>query len=255
MARRATLMESKLGIDILPQPDDTTCGPTCLHAVYHYYGERMPLDRVIREVPTLSGGGTLGVLLGGHALARGYGARLYTFNLRVFDPSWFGPGAPDLRERLAARLKAADDDKQRLAARAYLRFLARGGEIVFEDLTASLIRTLLTRGLPILAGLSATYLYRTPRERDDENGRIVYDDILGEPSGHFVVISGYDREARTTRIADPLLPNPMSDGQYYDVPLTRLICAIMLGVLTYDANMLVIFPRKARQKKRKSRRK
>jgi hypothetical protein len=248
-------MESKLGVEILPQPDDITCGPTCLHAVYHYYGDRIPLDRVIREVPTLEGGGTLGVLLGGHALSRGYGARLYTFNLRVFDPTWFGPGAPDLAVRLVERLNATQDPKQRLAARAYLRFLRRGGQIVFEDLTASLIRTLLTRGLPILTGLSATYLYRTPRERDDENGKIVYDDVHGEPSGHFVVISGYHREARTTRIADPLLPNPMSEGQYYDVPLSRLICAIMLGVLTYDANMLVVFPRRITQKKRKSRRK
>jgi len=248
-------MESKLGIDILPQPDDITCGPTCLHAVYHYYGERIPLDRVISEVPTLEGGGTLGVLLGSHALARGYGARLYTFNLRVFDPTWFGPDAPDMSDRLRQRMAASVDPKIKLASRAYLRFLQRGGEIVFEDLTALLIRTLLTRGLPILTGLSATYLYRTPRERDDETGRIIYDDVHGDPSGHFVVISGYDREARTTRIADPLLPNPMSEGQHYDVPLTRLICAIMLGVLTYDANMLVIFPRPVRRKKHKSRRK
>ncbi|QLA16074.1 peptidase-C39 like family protein [Desulfolutivibrio sulfoxidireducens] len=247
-------MESKLGVEILPQPDDITCGPTCLHAVYHYYGDRIGLERVIEEVPTLEGGGTLGVLLGSHALARGYRARLYTFNLRVFDPTWFGPGAPDLAERLAERLKAARDPKQRLAARAYLRFLRRGGEIVFEDLTAALIRSLLIRGLPILTGLSATYLYRTPRERDDENGRIIYDDVRGEPSGHFVVISGYHREARVARIADPFLPNPMSEGQYYDVPLNRLICAIMLGVLTYDANMLVIFPRRIKTKKHKSRR-
>ena len=29
----------RLPVRTLPQPDETTCGPTCLHAVYRYWGE------------------------------------------------------------------------------------------------------------------------------------------------------------------------------------------------------------------------
>ena len=58
-------MESRLHFDILPQPDPTTCGPTCLHAVYRYHGDEMPLARVIAETPALEEGGTLAVLLSG----------------------------------------------------------------------------------------------------------------------------------------------------------------------------------------------
>ena len=29
----------RLPVEILPQPDETTCGPTCLHAVFRYFGE------------------------------------------------------------------------------------------------------------------------------------------------------------------------------------------------------------------------
>ena len=32
-------METKLFLDIRPQPDQTTCGPTCLHAVYRYFND------------------------------------------------------------------------------------------------------------------------------------------------------------------------------------------------------------------------
>ena len=32
------------------QPDDETCGPNCLHAVYRYFGEEMGLGTVIDEV-------------------------------------------------------------------------------------------------------------------------------------------------------------------------------------------------------------
>ena len=37
-------MDIELPITILPQPDDTTCGPTCLHAVYGYYDDSIPLQ-------------------------------------------------------------------------------------------------------------------------------------------------------------------------------------------------------------------
>ena len=35
-------VEAKLHLDILPQPDDSTCGPTYLHAVYRYWGDVLP---------------------------------------------------------------------------------------------------------------------------------------------------------------------------------------------------------------------
>ena len=38
-------------LEILTQPDDSTCGPTCLHAVYRYFKDPVALDDVIAEVP------------------------------------------------------------------------------------------------------------------------------------------------------------------------------------------------------------
>ena len=106
-----------LALSILPQPDDATCGPTCLHAVYGYYGDRLPLEDVIAETPTLPGGGTLGAYLGCHALRRGYKAKLYTFDLSVFDVTWFAPGvdlAAKLTDERAAAL-AKEEGSARLA--------------------------------------------------------------------------------------------------------------------------------------------
>ena len=36
-------METRLSLDILPQPDELTCGPTCLQAVYRYYDDNISL--------------------------------------------------------------------------------------------------------------------------------------------------------------------------------------------------------------------
>ena len=75
------------GFDIQAQPDDVTCGPTCLHSLYQYYKDDIPLKDVIRDVKQLKNGGTLAVMLGNHALNRGYKAIIYTYNLNVFDPT------------------------------------------------------------------------------------------------------------------------------------------------------------------------
>jgi hypothetical protein len=229
---------------ILPQPDDTTCGPTCLHAVYRFWGDEMALDRVIQEVVPLETQGTLAVLLASHALKRGYRATIYTYNLHVFDPSWFSERAVDLAERLRAQARVKRDRKLRFATDAYLEFLSLGGRLRFRELSLDLIREHLKRGRPILTGLSATYLYHSPREREspEDGGRMIYDDVRGQPQGHFVVLSEYDTDTREVVVADPLGENPRFPGQYYRVGIQRVLGAILLGVLTYDANFLVIEP-------------
>jgi len=233
-------MEAKLHLDILPQPDDTTCGPTCLHALYRYYDDDIPLAQVIDETATLDQGGTLAVLLGCHALARGYEARIYTFNLTLFDPTWFRTHGIDIAERLHKQREAKPDPKLGVATDGYLEFLRRGGELRSEDLTDKLILRYLEAGAPILTGLSSTYLYQTPREIPPDE---VPDDVAGTPSGHFVVLAGYNRASRSVSIADPDAEHPLGDDQVYEVPIERVVCSILLGVLTYDGNLLVIRPR------------
>ncbi len=240
MAVSTSNMGVKLDLDIQPQPNDETCGPTCLHAVYRYFGHRISLEKVIRDVPRLPGGGTLAVLLGCHALRLGYRARIFSYNLNVFDPAWFSLSLPEIAAKLSAQRHFKTGARLRVSIDAYLRFIELGGELRFEDLNSALIRKYLNRSLPILTGLSATYLYRSNREFGPKSD---YDDIRGFPTGHFVVLSGYDRENRLVQISDPLLPNPVSNTHQYEVTTDRLICAILLGIVTYDANLLIIEPR------------
>jgi hypothetical protein len=232
----------ELSLDILSQPDDATCGPTCLHAVYRYHGDVLPLAQVVEEIQTLESGGTLAVALGVHALRRGYAATIYTYNLTVFDPTWFREPGSDLSERLAEQARRKDDPRLQQATPLYRQFLGLGGRILYEDLSARLIRTWLRRNRPILTGLSATYLYGCAREVGID--ALEPDDVAGVPTGHFVVLSGYDAERREIRVADPLQDDRRSGSRSYWVGLDRAIGAILLGVLTYDANLLVLEPQR-----------
>ena len=69
--------------------------------------------------------------------------------------------------------------------------------------------------------------------------------MCGDPVGHFVIVHGYDRHSATVTIADPMHPNPLSPTQTYSAPFSQLATSILLGILTYDANLLIIQPRDA----------
>jgi len=233
--------ELNLGFDIQAQPDDVTCGPTCLHALYNYYGDKISLKDVVKEVKQLKDGGTLAVMLGNHALKRGYKACIYTYNLNVFDPTWFKDSSKQmikhLKEQMAFKHKRR---KLQVASRAYIKFLESGGELRYGELNDTLIKDYLKKSVPVLTGLSATYLYGSSREIPKFN---VYDSIKGEPVGHFVVISGYDEDENCVYLADPMEPNPIGKGQVYTVSFPRLVNSILLGIVTYDANLLIIEPK------------
>jgi hypothetical protein len=233
-----------LGFAVEQQPDDVTCGPACLHGIYRHYGDHVALADVIADIRTLDNGGTLDVFLANHALRRGYDVTLLTYNLELFDPTWFSLGNDELRSRLAAQAKVKRWRRLQDATRGYDEFLRLGGKLQLRDLEPSLLRKFLKRGTPVITGLSATYLYRAMRDVEDTNKT---DDVRGEPVGHFVVLTGYRRETREILIADPLKNNPLVGSRYYAVKVQRLIGAILLGIMTYDANLLVIEPKSPRQ--------
>jgi len=66
------------------QPDHATCGPTSLHAVDSYFGDRITLPEVIDGVQEHEGGGTPRVHLAVHALRSGH--RSKDLSVSVADP-------------------------------------------------------------------------------------------------------------------------------------------------------------------------
>lgn len=259
-------MTKSIEFNIQTQPDDTTCGPSCLASVFRYYGDEVDLQEVIRDTPALEEGGTLAVLMGTYALSRGYRVRIITYNLRVFDPSWFDAApvlrgsdvagsaagivepvwrcpAVDLVPKLEAQRVGKKSVRLQTSCLAYVDYLRHGGEVLMCELNGDLIRFFLDQGKPVMTGLSSTWLYQAPRQIGRTNRP---DDVRGEPEGHFVVLSGYNRERKMVHVADPWLPNPLggvsSRSNEYDVGMDRLLGSIMLGVLTYDANLMIIEP-------------
>ena len=234
----------ELPVQHFVQPDDVTCGPTCLRKVYHFYGLEVAPEEVLGEIARNEDGGTLAVHLGNSALRRGFGARIFSYNLRIFDPTWSRLACGELTEKLRRRLPYLRDPKSQRAAESYLDFLSLGGEIAFDELTPALLKAIINRKHPVLAGLSATYLYKMPRERHDPlTHALLDDDIAGEPTGHFLVISGYQRWGRRFIVLDPSEHVPGGSSGRVVVDAQCLTNAILLGDLTHDAVLLELWPK------------
>lgn len=234
---------NKMNIEMQTQPDDTSCGPTSLHSVYHYYNHHVPLDELIPQINKVESGGTLAPILGLHALSHHFKCRIYTYNLDVFDPAWFYPrklSSAKMIHKLNAQLEYKKHPKLAETTFAYIEYLKQGGVLEFKDLNATLLKKYFAKKIPLIVGLSATYLYKCTREYENDKGECIYDDLKGEPCGHFVVLCGYDEDKRHIVVADPHRENPISHDNYYKVNVGRLINAIMLGILTQDANILAI---------------
>ena len=179
------------------------------------------------------------MFLGCDALRNGYRARIYTYNITVFDPTWFTRPRVDIAARLVRQRELKRDARVRNGTDGYLEFLRLGGRLRLASLSPRLLRSILRCRLPILTGLSSTYLYRSIRERVEDGAP---DDAGGHPAGHFVVIAGFDEARRRVLVVDPYQPNPYGPAHEYWIGIDRVLASILLGIVTHDANLLVVYP-------------
>ena len=127
-----------MDLTILPQPDDNSCGPTSLHAVYRYYDLEVDLTQLIADISSLETGGTLAVYLGIDALRRGMEATIYSYNLKMFDPTWANLDTHALIDKLEQQQEFKKKKRFLQASQAYIAFLRQGGRILFDQLTPEL---------------------------------------------------------------------------------------------------------------------
>ena len=123
----ARAVDPGLGFVVDSQPDDETCGAACLHGIYRHYGDDVPLSQIADELDRLDRGGTLDVFLANHALRRGYKVTLLTYNLELFDPTWFALPADEIRAKLDAQAAVKNWPRLLAATRGYDEFLRLGG--------------------------------------------------------------------------------------------------------------------------------
>ena len=213
--------------------------------MYRYWGDQEPLQTIIARMYRLEQGGTFAVFLGCDALRKGYGAAIYTYNVTVFDPTWFTRNV-DIAERLTKQREVKSDERLQVATSGYLQFLQLGGRLRFADLSQVLVRALLR--FRLLQRSAALHLSVRVLNPDGSSSSPGISD-MGQ-SGHgtqdYAMAGSFSRARRHVLVVDPYQPNPYGEAHEYWISIDRVVTAILLGIVTHDANLLVVYPRRKR---------
>jgi hypothetical protein len=226
-----------LPVPRLAQQDEVSCGAACLAQVLHYYGIEASQTELAERIRRTEEGGTLAVFIGLLAQDLGLRVRLHPLGLRHFDPTWWNLSRRAILQKLTARGEALGMSEE---LEGWITLLERGGKVGFGPLERQRLVRILARHRPVIAGLSATWLYRETRHDPSTNQP---DDVAGQPVGHFVVVTGYERRGRRFLINDPYPDIPLGAEGVYTLPARRLITAILMGDATRDAVLLEIWPK------------
>ncbi|MCB9691481.1 MAG: C39 family peptidase [Alphaproteobacteria bacterium] len=234
------MTELRLTVPPLVQPDEVSCGPTCLAAVLQFHGVDTDVARVRAKTPRNPDGGTFAPYLGRAAIAHGMRVCCHPFAVQVFDPSWWDLPHDEVARRLRLRTEGLKPGRLRRVHEAWLAYMMDGGDVELGELRTHRLTDALDAGHPLICGLSITWLYQEPRERPHDNQD---DDIHGAPVGHFVVVTGYAEGGDSFFVTDPW-PQPPFDREegVYTVGRRRLTQAILLGDATHDAVIVEILP-------------
>jgi len=176
------------------------CVQSSASQILSYYGINKTIDEIKKEVPVYisSDGKPLGSSLGHIAtyfIQLGLKTTLHSVDIEIFDCSWKNLDNQTLIQKLKERrnyLKHAryEETALDLVVGGYVLFLEKGGKIIFPIVDEVYLHKLLQKG-PIYTILSYNFLNQVPKYKFASEGKPIYDSIMGIPSTHAVVISGY----------------------------------------------------------------
>ncbi|RJQ24756.1 hypothetical protein C4577_07020 [Candidatus Parcubacteria bacterium] len=176
------------------------CVQSSASQILSYYGINKTIDEIRNEVPVYisSDGKPLGSSLGHIAtyfIQLGLKTTLHSVDIEIFDRSWKNFDNQAIIQKLKEHrkyLKHAryEESALDLVVSGYVLFLEKGGKIVFPIVDEAYLYQLLQKG-PIYTILSYNFLNQVSKYKFVPEGKPIQDSIMGTPSTHAVVITGY----------------------------------------------------------------
>ncbi len=157
--------------------------------------------------------GTWSPYIGIYAMKLGYNVEIFTYDVSLFDPTWFNLSNKSLIKKLKIAIKKIKDKDKKFGVRGYIDFLREGGKLTFKIPTKKILIKFLKKKIPPMAFVNSTAYYKRKRKDFKAGKRSEF----GEVGGHCIVISGYKNGKFI--VTDP----NYFKGGIYEVPEDKLI--------------------------------
>jgi len=181
----------------------SSCGHSSLLQVLAYYGTNLELKEVVKEISNCEVDelklGASECELGMFAIKRGFKSTVVSLDVRRFDATWFELSSEELKKKLELRSeflhKLSPEDIKEGQGTQYLdnvtkyysEYLEKEGKVKFLPISKELIKKYIDNKIPVIALVSSQLYFKKARKYNGE-----FDDIKGKPTGHWIVVSGYD---------------------------------------------------------------
>jgi len=175
----------KLDVPYIKQ-EKNMCGPSSLQQVLEYYGRKISLKDILANVKMFPFGTPPPYLAIG-AKKLGYKVRLISFDVNYVDPSWKNSPKNEIIEKLKKRLPTIKNRIINRRTKGLIMALESGVELDIKIPSEKILIKYMKRGIPPIITLSYNVLHDYKRKLNDK-----LDDVKGLPTGHYVVVSGYD---------------------------------------------------------------
>lgn len=166
----------KLKVPLFKQPKNSVlCGPTCLKMLYWYYGERLDLEDIKKEM-RMYNWGTLITELGRSLLKHNFNVALTTFNTRWFPNTFKSMSSNDLKRYIIKKMHTSK--KQKRLLKSMVSFIEEGGKLKVDIVTEKDIKKAIkSKNPPIICIDNKVLFGKKPGKR-----------------GHFVIPVGINKD-------------------------------------------------------------
>jgi len=176
------------------------CVQSSASQILSYYGIKKSIEEIKKEVPVYisSNGNPLGSSMGHIAtyfIQLGFSTTIHTVDIELFDLSWKNLDSKVLVQKLKERRKyfkhaRYEDAALDLVVDGYVQFLENGGKLIFPIVDELYFYEQLKSG-PVYAVVSYEFFNQIAKHAFVSNKKLIQDAVVGSPSTHAVVISGY----------------------------------------------------------------
>ena len=201
---------------------DSTCGPSCLVAIYESLGEKVDKQTILNELNISDSDYTYLPQIARHMLKRNLEIKLISPNSYVFSPEWAQLSREQVITELRDWIVLNAKNEWLLTAIHSLFFLEEGGTVEITDLTTELLDSHLDAGWSLLCLVEPSWLWGKRKIAK----KAEYDSVRGNADGHFIVV--YDRTETEYIISDPYPTSLPGKEHTYQVDKARLITATYL---------------------------
>ena len=199
-----------------------SCGPICLANIYDYLKINVGLKKILTDLKIENKTTTYVPQLALHLKSQGLNTTLISSTPYIVSPSWFNKSNLIIVERLEKYITFNKKNKWEKTIKYLITYLKNDGNLRIIDLTTKIIDHYLDDGYLIVCCLEESWIWGERKVKVI----VKFDDVLGAPRGHFIVLYGKDKSDYF--VSDPYPTGLKNRDGLYKLNKDKLLVATLV---------------------------